>query len=68
MVELKSLEMQIALPRTHDAGKNMQQIQQVSRVINENAEQEMENSLIQKRHHVLKQEQKDPAMLNDQGN
>lgn len=67
-MELKSLEMQIALPRTHDAAKNMQHIQQESRVINENAVQEMEKALIQKRQHVLKQESKDPAMLKDQGN
>ncbi|PKR87082.1 hypothetical protein [Heyndrickxia camelliae] len=67
-MELKSMEMQIALPRTHDAGKNMQHIQQESRVINENAMQEMEKALDLKRHHVLKQDQKDPAMLKDQGN
>lgn len=65
-MELKSLEMQIALPKTHNAGKNMQHIQHASRVINENAVEEMEKALIQKRQHVLKQEQKDSALLKDQ--
>nr|WP_249310306.1 hypothetical protein [Bacillus sp. FJAT-49736] len=60
--------MQVALPRTHEAGKNLQHIQQSSQVINENAMHEMEKELIQKRQQVLKQEQKNRAMLRDKGN
>lgn len=62
-MELKSLEMQIAIPRTHDAAKTLQQFQHEGQVINENAQREMENELIHKRQNVQKQEQKDPAML-----
>jgi hypothetical protein len=67
-MSLKSIEMQIALPRTQDASKMQEQIQARSQVQNELALNDVQKEVEQKRTTVTKQEQKDPAKWNQESN
>lgn len=62
-MSLKAIELQIALPRTHDAGNMASQLQQRGQIVNEQANREMEKKLLQDRHNVNSLEQKDKAGL-----
>ncbi|PLR97252.1 hypothetical protein [Bacillus sp. T33-2] len=63
-MSLKSIEMQVALPRTHEAGKIQEQIQQRGQHIQEHAAQSVQKEDDQKRNTVYKHEQKKEAGLN----
>lgn len=60
-MSLKSVEMQIALPRTHDAGKIQEQLQQRGQLQNEMAATHSEKEEQMKRSGIFRQEQKDIA-------
>jgi hypothetical protein len=66
-MSLKSIEMQIALPRTFDASKLHDQLSQRGQHINDHATQEMKQEEIKLRSSVIKQERKDEAKLNQDG-
>jgi len=63
-MSLKSVEMQIALPRTHEAGKLQEQLQQRGQVSNHHAAAELEREAEKNRSTVIKQEQKERPQLN----
>jgi hypothetical protein len=50
---LKAIEMQVALPRTFDAGKIQHQMQHQGQVLNENASQMVHKDAIKKRQTVI---------------
>lgn len=58
-MSLKAIEMQVALPRTHEAGKVLEQMQNRSQVMHDNAAQSVQKEDTQKRTTVTKQEQKE---------
>ncbi|MES1043080.1 hypothetical protein MHI39_15945 [Heyndrickxia sp. FSL K6-6286] len=62
-MELKSIEMQIALPKSIDVGKQVQQLHQEGQLLNDHALNQMEKELQQKRKQVMKNEQKDRVHL-----
>lgn len=62
-MSLKTIELQVALPRTYDAGKQAEQIQQRSQLANDYAAHEMEKKLDQNRKNVVSLEQKEQAKL-----
>lgn len=62
-MSLKAIEMQIALPRTHDAGKIQEQIQQRGQHLQEHAVQSVNKEDELKRKTVIKNNQKQEAML-----
>lgn len=67
-MSLKAIEMQIALPRTHDAGKIQEQIQQRGQHLQEHAAQRVTKEDELKRKTVIKNNQKQEARLNKDGN
>lgn len=60
-MSLKSVEMQVALPRTHDAGKIQEQLQQRGQLQNDMAAISAEKEERMKKSGILRQEQKDIA-------
>jgi uncharacterized protein YfaS (alpha-2-macroglobulin family) len=66
-MSLKAIEMQIALPRTHDAGKIQEQIQQRGQHLQEHAAQRVTKEDELKRKTVIKNKQKQEARLNKDG-
>ncbi|HJV17442.1 MAG TPA: hypothetical protein VJ546_08695 [Bacillales bacterium] len=66
-MSLKSIEMQIALPRTFDASKIQEQLSQRGQGMNDFAAKEMKQDELKQRTTVMKQEQKDAAKLNHDG-
>lgn len=60
-MSLKSIEMQIALPRTQDAGKLQEQLQQRGQLQNDFASENVKKEEDKKKNSVIKQEQKDVA-------
>ncbi|PLS16702.1 hypothetical protein CVD28_16635 [Bacillus sp. M6-12] len=55
-MSLKSIEMQVALPRTHDAGKLQEQIQQRGQLMHDHASREVHKENEKKRSSVMKHE------------
>lgn len=66
-MSLKSIEMQIALPRTHDAGKIQEQLQQRGQLQNDFATDSVKKEDRKKQNTVIKQEQKDIARFQKDG-
>lgn len=66
-MSLKAIEMQIALPRTHDAGRIQEQLEQRNLVAQHNAALEVHKEDEKKRSTVLKQEQKDITHFHEEG-
>ncbi|RSD28286.1 hypothetical protein EJA10_05915 [Mesobacillus subterraneus] len=67
-MSLKAIEMQIALPRTQDAGKIQEQIQQRGQHLQDHAAQSVTKEDELKRKTVIKNSQKQEARLNKEGN
>ncbi|RFU71313.1 hypothetical protein D0469_02030 [Peribacillus saganii] len=69
-MSLKSIEMQVALPRTYDASKLQEQLQQRGQLMHDNAAREMHKEDKKKRTTVMKQKAKErPGFPNeDQSN
>lgn len=68
-MSLKVIEMQIALPRTQDAGKIQEQLQQRSQIQLDHAAQEVQKEVEKKEHSVVKEERKSPVQFHaEQGN
>lgn len=63
LMELKSIEMQIALPKSIDASKQTQSIQQEGQLQVDQAMAQMEKELIEKRQNVIRNEQKDGVLI-----
>lgn len=63
-MSLKAIEMQIALPRTQDAGKIQEQLQQRGQHLQEHAAQSVTKEDELKRKTVIKNNQKQEAHLN----
>lgn len=66
-MSLKSIEMQIALPRTIDAAKLHDQLLQRGQLLNDQANLKMQQEEVKQRTTVVKQEQKDSAKFHQQG-
>ncbi|MDQ0214275.1 sRNA-binding protein [Oikeobacillus pervagus] len=64
-MSLKSVEMQIALPRTHEAGKISNQQQQQGQLLQEHAAENTEKQLERKRKMVHQSEQKEELHLKE---
>jgi len=62
-MSLKAIELQVALPRTHDAGKIQEQFQQRSQVTNDLAALEMQKEVAKQEKSVVKHSQKDNVKL-----
>jgi hypothetical protein len=62
-MSLKSIEMQVALPRTFDSSKLHEQLSQRGQHMNDQAVEEMKQEEWKLRSSVLKQEQKDEVKL-----
>jgi len=62
-MSLKAIELQVALPRTHDAGKMQEQIQQRSQLTHDLAAREMQKEVEKQEKTVIKQKQKDNVKL-----
>jgi len=58
-MSLKVIELQVALPRTHDAGKRQELIQQRSQLTHDLAAREMQKEVEKQERSVVKQKQKD---------
>ncbi|MBP2240155.1 hypothetical protein J2Z40_000708 [Cytobacillus eiseniae] len=67
-MSLKSVEMQIALPRTFEAGKIQEQLQQRGQIANDFASEYTSKEAEQKRKTVNKQEQKGNVRLSQEQN
>jgi len=65
-MSLKSIEMQIALPRTQDAGKLQEQLQGRGQLQNDLAASSVQKEEELKRKTVTKQEQKDEVKWNQE--
>jgi hypothetical protein len=65
-MSLKAIEMQIALPRTHDAGKIQEQIQQRGQHLQDHAAQRVTKEDELKRTTVMKNNQKQEARLHQE--
>ncbi len=65
-MSLKAIEMQIAIPRTQDAGKIQEQLQQRSQIQLDHAAHEVQKEVEKKEHSVVKEERKSPVQLNAQ--
>lgn len=63
-MSLKVIEMQIALPRTQDAGKIQEQLQQRSQIQLDHAAHAVRKEVEKKEHTVVKEERKSPVQLN----
>ncbi|WP_019242282.1 MULTISPECIES: hypothetical protein [Bacillus] len=64
-MSLKAIEMQVALPRTQDAGKMQEQIQQRSQIAHDLAAHEMQKEVEKQEKSVMKYEQKDKLHLKE---
>ncbi|MBS4207598.1 hypothetical protein [Bacillus sp. FJAT-50079] len=64
-MSLKSIELQVAIPRTVEAGKLSEQLQQRGQQTFQQAASEMEEKLIKDRNSVNKMEQKEKMSLKD---
>ncbi|MCR2820694.1 hypothetical protein [Lederbergia panacisoli] len=64
-MSLKSIEMQVALPRTVEAGKISDQLQQRGQIILDQAAKEMEEKLERERHGIMEMDRKDKLLLKD---
>lgn len=64
-MSLKAIEMQIALPRTQDAGKIQEQIQQRSQIQHDYAAHEVQKEVDKMQHSVVKEEQKSFLKFNE---
>jgi|SRR4051794_36823294 hypothetical protein len=62
-MSLKSIEMQIAIPRTLDAGKLQEQLQQRGQHMNDQANEAVQKDVEYKRSHVIKSEKSANAKL-----
>jgi hypothetical protein len=62
-MSLKVIEMQIALPRTQDAGKIQEQLQQRSQIQHDHAAHEVQKEVEKKEHSVVKEERKSSVQL-----
>ena len=62
-MSLKAIELQVALPRTQDAGKLQEQIQQRSQLTHDLAAREMQKEVEKQEKSVVKQKQKDNVKL-----
>jgi hypothetical protein len=67
MLSLKSIEMQVALPRTHEAGKLQEQLQQRGQLQNDFASQSVKKEDDKKKSTVMKQEQKGLTRFSQDG-
>lgn len=65
-MSLKSVELQVALPRTLDAGKVQEQLQQRGQAMGEMAAESTRKDEEKNRHSVLKQEQKQNVRLGNE--
>lgn len=65
-MSLKLIEMQIALPRTQDAGKIQEQLQQRGQVQHDHAAHEVRKEVEKKQQSVIKEEQKSSLQFNPQ--
>ncbi len=65
-MSLKSIEMQIALPRTVEVGKIQEQLQQRGQNVNDFASMRTQKEEEQKRTSVIKQEQKSNVKLSQE--
>lgn len=65
-MSLKLLEMQVALPRTIDASKEVEQLQQRGQLIGEHAKDELEKKLEQKKRTVIETNQKDSVKIKEE--
>lgn len=66
-MSLKAIEMQIALPRTHEAGKLQEQLQQRGQLHNDLASESVKKEDEKKKNTVMKQEQKDITRFHKDG-
>lgn len=66
-MSLKSIEMQVALPRTHEAGKLQEQLQQRGQLHNDLAMNRLQKEEEKKKTTVIKQEQKDQVLFQNKG-
>ncbi|MBS4189257.1 hypothetical protein KHA94_03355 [Bacillus sp. FJAT-49705] len=64
-MSLKSIEMQVALPRTVEVGKIQEQLQQRGQNMNDFAAERIQKEEIQNRNTVTKQEQKEKVNLSN---
>lgn len=67
-MSLKSIEMQVALPRTLDAGKLHEQLQQRGQLQNDHANESVQKEKERLEKTVIKQEQKDIARFHKEEN
>lgn len=66
-MSLKSIEMQIALPRTHDAGKLQEQMQQRGQLLQDFASESVKKEDEKKMRSVMKQEKQEAARFHKDG-
>ncbi|MBW8350520.1 hypothetical protein K0H71_13820 [Bacillus sp. IITD106] len=64
-MSLKSIEMQVALPRTIEAGKISEQLQQRGQIILDQATREMEEKVERERHGIIETDRKEKLLLKD---
>ncbi|MCJ8006290.1 hypothetical protein ACFFF5_03830 [Lederbergia wuyishanensis] len=64
-MSLKSIEMQVAIPRTVEAGKMSEQLQQRGQVIVEQATEEMKEKVERERTGIIETDSKGKLLLND---
>lgn len=64
-MSLKSIELQVALPRTFEAGKISEQLQQRGQALSDQATSEMAEKVERNRQSVIKSTQKDELQLKD---
>ena len=62
-MSLKAIELQVALPRTHDAGKVQELIQQRNQLTHDLAAREMQKEVEKQGKSVVNQKQKDNVKL-----
>ncbi|MBD3109417.1 hypothetical protein IEO70_13800 [Bacillus sp. AGMB 02131] len=67
-MSLKAIELQVALPRTHDAGKLQEQMQQKGQLNHDFAAREMKKEAGRKEKTVVKKKQKDNVKLKREEN
>lgn len=65
-MSLKSVEMQVALPRTQDAGKLQEQMQQRGQHLQDHALESLQKEQRKQETTVMKYEQKDSAKLHQE--
>ncbi|MGN1386545.1 MAG: hypothetical protein ACI4XS_08085 [Bacillus sp. (in: firmicutes)] len=62
-MSLKAIELQVALPRTHDAGKLQEQIQQKGKLTHDFSAREMQKEVEKQEKTVVKQKTKRQCKL-----